>query len=207
MRKNKKTNAQKGFEELKALYPELKKEELVVSFEYNLHPSIPGVRCKGTVIIDRKYISVFRDGKKIEKIAVADVASLKVENGVGTCSVEYRLKTDDLPRLLCRMDMSIGKRVTNITKKFNRIAEREGFENYDASAEKNRRRSHEGEKGRCPKCGRAMRRGVCMHCTNKFRTVARLWNIVKPYKVFIFLSIIFFFLVSGLNLLPQGECK
>ena len=201
MKKNKKTIAIKGFEELKALCPELKKDDIVASFKYNLHPSVPGVRCKGTVIIDRHNIRVFCDGEELEKIDVNSIASLKLENGVGSCSVEYRLKTDDLPHLLCRMDMSAGKKVTNITKRFNRIAEREGFENFDASDEKKYGGARDGERGKCPKCGRPMRRGVCVHCTNKFRTVARLWNIIKPYKIFIFSSVIFFFLVSGLNLL------
>lgn len=201
MKKNKKPGAINSFEELKALCPELEKDDLVASFKYNLHPSIPGVRCKGTVVIDRHYIRVFRDGEELEKIDVNSVATLKLESGVGSCSVEYRLKTDELPRLLCRMDMSVGKKVTNITKRFNRIAEREGFENFDVSAEKKHGGARDGERGRCPKCGRPMRRGVCVHCTNKFRTVARLWNIIKPYKIFIFSSVIFFFLVSGLNLL------
>lgn len=200
MKKRNKANSQAKFEELKALYPDLKKEDLIASFKYNLHPSVPNVRCKGVVIIDRTFIRVFLDGTEIDKIEIAKVSSLKAESGVGTCSVEYRSKEDDSPHLICRMDMSLGKRVTFITKKFNRIAERGEFETYDVSADKRKGRG-EDEGGRCSKCGRPLRRGVCVHCTNKLHTVMRLWKIIKPYKMFIFLSVIFFFLCSGLNLI------
>ncbi len=196
----KKKNAQIKFEEL---CPGIKKEDTILSFSYNLHPSEPNVRCRGFVAVNRNHLIVFADGKEVNRILLSDISSIKVEIGVGSAFVQYEHKQDKTVHLLCRMDMTLSKKAIAASKRFNRISDGVGFENYDPMTDANKKGDdHDGKK--CPKCGRTMRRGVCMHCTNKLQALKRLWGIVKPYKGFIFLSVLFFVAVSILNLvLPE----
>lgn len=206
MRRKKKSGEKRAtsFEIANKLCPELKKEDLIISFPYNLHPSDPRGRIRGNVIIDRESIRVFADGILTMSIQICDVAELKVEGGVGSCFVSYTLKEDGSEHLLCRSDMSLNKRAISASKKFNRIVKSCGFADYDANNEKSKKGKEDEGSRMCPKCGRPMRRGVCIHCTNKLKTIKRLWLIIKPYKAFIILSVVFFVVVSALNLiLPE----
>ncbi len=200
MKKRKKAQ---NLDKMQELCPTVKKDSVILSFTYNLHPSDPYGKCKGIVVADRHRITVFRDGVEADSIPVCDIASIKTEIGVGSCTVHYVLKIDKSVHILCRMDMSHSKRAIAACKRFNRICDGVGFENYDPDEDKHKK-SDDGDNKKCPKCGRAVRRGVCMHCTNKIQTLKRLWGIIKPYKWFIFLSVAFFILVSVLNLvLPE----
>jgi len=195
--------SKKSADKLQELCPTVKKEDIIISFKYNLHPSEPNVRCRGIVIVDRSHLIVFMDGTEIDRVPLCDVSSVKIEMGVGSCVAEYHTTGDDSAHLLCRMDMSLSKQAIAASKTFNRISKGIGFEKYDAINDKNNKK-HGVDGIKCPKCGRPMRRGVCMHCTNKMQTIKRLWEIIKPYKGFILLSVVFFFVVSGLNLiLPE----
>lgn len=190
-------------EDIGELCPTVKKEDIILSFKYNLHPSEPNLRCKGAVIADRYHLIIFMDKEEIERIPLSEIKEIKVEVGVGSATVQYNRKDDDSAHLICRMDMSQSKAAIGATKRFNRIVEGVGFEKYDPTADKDKKEHAFGGR-RCPKCGKPMRRGVCMSCTNKLKVLKRLWGIVKPYKLFIFLSVVFFFVVSGLNLiLPE----
>ena len=190
MKKSKKTQNNDKVEEL---CPGIKKEEVILSFTYNLHPSEPSVRCRGTIVVDKNDLIIFRDGREVDRIKLSDVASIKIEIGVGSCVAQYENKADGSLHLLCRMDMSLCKKAIAASKRFNRISEGVGFENYDAKSDK---KPDDGDNKKNPKRGK--------NFTNKLRTLKRLWGIVKPYKTFIFLSILFFFMVSFLSLiLPE----
>ncbi len=190
-------------DKFKELCPTVENEDVILSFVYDLHPSEPNTVCRGIVIVDRHDLIIFRDGEEIKRIPLSDISSMKVELGVGTAFAQYELKSDDSVHMLCRMRMSQSKRAIAFSKMFNRIADGVGFEKYDPKKDR-RRGSDETDGKKCPKCGRPLRRGICVRCTNKLQSLKRLWGIVKPYKVFIFLSVLFFVLVSALNLvLPE----
>lgn len=175
--------------------PGIKKEDVILSFTYNLHPSEPSVRCRGVIVVDKNDLIIFRDGREADRIMLSDIASIKIEIGVGSCVAQYENKADGSLHLLCRMDMSLSKKAIAVSKRFNRIAEGVGFENYDPKSDKNKK-ADDGDEQKNPKRGK--------NVTNKLRTLKRLWGIVKPYKTFIFLSILFFFIVSFLSLiLPE----
>lgn len=189
-RKKAQNNAQ-----VQEICPGIKKEDVILSFTYNLHPSEPSVRCRGVIVVDKNDLIIFRDGREVDRIKLSDVASIKIEIGVGSCVAQYEDKTDGSLRLLCRMDMSLCKKAIAVSKRFNRIAEGVGFENYDPKSDKNKK-ADDGDEQKNPKRGK--------NVTNKLRTLKRLWGIVKPYKTFIFLSVLFFFVVSFLSLiLPE----
>ncbi len=200
MKKNVNSQSKDIFKEL---CPGINKKDIILSFTYNLHPSDPHARCKGIVVVEKNAVIVFGDGTEVERIAISDIASIKIEIGVGSCMAQYECKSDNSIHMLCRMDMSHSKRAIAASKRFNRIAEIVGFENYDAENDKTKK-SYGVDDKKCPKCGKPLRRGVCMHCTNKLQTLKRLWGIIRPYKLFIFLSVLFFAIVSALNLvLPE----
>ena len=189
-RKKAQNNAQ-----VQEICPGIKKEDVILSFTYNLHPSEPSVRCRGVIVVDKNDLIIFRDGREVDRIKLSDVASIKIEIGVGSCVAQYENKADGSLRLLCRMDMSLCKKAIAVSKRFNRIAEGVGFENYDPKSDKNKK-ADDGDEQKNPKRGK--------NVTNKLRTLKRLWGIVKPYKTFIFLSVLFFFVVSFLSLiLPE----
>ena len=174
-------------EDIGELCPGVKKEDILLSFRYNLHPSEPSLRCKGAVIVDRRDIVVFRDKEEIERIPLGEISEIKVEVGVGSATVQYNAKNSGVAHLICRMDMSQSKDAIRFSKKFNRIVEGDGFESYDPKADKSKKDHGFGKK---KFSGR-----------DKLRNLKRLWGIVSPYKLPILISILFFFVVSGLNLI------
>jgi ATP-binding cassette subfamily B protein len=188
---------------LKKLYPDKSREDFIFAISYNLHPSEPNVRCKGIVTADKEEIAVWLDGEKIQSIGVRAVDTVKVDMGVGTCFLSYKLKIDGSVHLLCRTDMSASKKVIAASKRFNRISETVGAENY---IKKNGDIHFTGTSDKCPKCGRPLVKGSksCVRCAGKINLIKRLWNMIKPYKWFIAVSVLMFVGVSGLNLvLPQ----
>jgi hypothetical protein len=191
-------------EKVKKLRPDIEKDNIVTLFAFDLDPEMPGKRVDGIILADREYLSVFIDGNETMRIRIEDISEIKTVAGVGTVLAHYTLKADNSTHLLCIGRMSCSKKMTEGVKLISRIIEH-GVEYFD------RIRSHmkesgglnaDGDSARCPKCGRPLPRGSekCPRCVSKLATLKRLWEIVKPYKWFIFISVALFFAVSGLNL-------
>ena len=55
----------------------------------------------------------------------------------------------------------------------------------------------------CPRCGRPYRRNssTCLHCGGTKKALKSLYNVAKPYSLQLMLSMVLFFIVSGLNIL------
>ena len=83
-RKKAQNNAQ-----VQEICPGIKKEDVILSFTYNLHPSEPSVRCRGVIVVDKNDLIIFRDGREVDRIKLSDVASIKIEIGVGSCVAQY----------------------------------------------------------------------------------------------------------------------
>ena len=174
-------------EDIGELCPGVKKEDILLSFRYNLHPSEPGLRCKGAVVADRHDLIIFRDKEEIERIPLDEISEIKVEVGVGSATVQYNGKNSGVAHLICRMDMSQSKEAIRVSKKFNRIIEGVGFEKYDPESDKGKKDYGFGKKKFSKR--------------DNLRNLKRLWGIVSPYKLPILISMLFFFVVSGLNLI------
>lgn len=192
------------FEKAEKLCPELKREDIVAIFQFNLDPDIPGKSVDGIAIADRSDLKVFIDGVQTLKLSLDDIASIKTDNGVGTVFVSYELKADKSVYLLGVCDMSYSKRLMHGVKILNRIFEY-GWEYYDKIKAKRKQDNPQDlffARGACQKCGRPLPMGsrICPRCAGKFKTVKRLWGIIKPHKWFVIISVVLFVLVSGLNL-------
>lgn len=204
-KKRKGTSAPSIFEKAKKLRPELSRDDVVALLRYDLHPTKPGEKADGIVIVDRENITVFLNGEETDKIRFDDVAAIKTDNGVGMIFVSYELKSDGSTHLLFITSMTHAKNAIETAKTLNRIIEH-GWEYFDklrAIRAKGTKSETLGNRNVCEKCGRPMPRGSskCPHCTSKLETVKRLWGIVRPYKWFIIISMVLFAVVSGLNLI------
>lgn len=199
LRRRKRQNGFSPVEKLKKIYPDIKKEDVVSVITFDLHPEKAGVRVDGIIFVDREHVNVIVDGAVLRKIPLESIESFNTDNGVGTVFASYTLKSGEV-HLLCIGTMSCAKRMIGSVKMLNRIVDR-GFEYYDNMKSKGGAGGFE-HRGRCPKCGRPLPRGSqkCPRCVSKLTTIKRLWGIIKPYKWFIFVSIILFVAISGLNL-------
>ena len=183
------------YSDVKKLVSDIKKEDTLCIFKYNLDPNVSNKKCDGTFYADKDALILIADGSITERIPLYNIAEVKTYNGVGCIYISYKNKSDGKERLLCRSDMSTAKHIIHVLKKFNHYLE-------DGALIKSSEDINEGI-DRCLKCGRPFQQGsnICVHCSSKKKVVKRLWNIAKPYKAFIFASIVLFFVVSGLNLL------
>ncbi len=187
---------------VKNLCPQLVRKDIFSAYAFDLHPEIPGKPCDGLVVVGREYIDTFLDGELTAHIPFSDVGSFQSDNGVGTVFVSYKRKDDETVHLLSLGSMRHAKAAIASVKRLNRILER-GVDYYDKMRARTPQADLEEERSTCPKCGRPFPRGSqsCPHCASKIKTIKRLWQIIKPYKWFVILSVILFGVVSGLNLI------
>ena len=193
--KAKKDRGDKIFDIVKKLCPDLRREDVVAAFTYNLHPEIPDRVCDGAVIVDRESIRLFMDGNETRRIAFDSVEKVIHDNGVGTFFVSYQLKSDQSIRLLCVGDMTHAKNAIRNVKILNRVIEH-GLEHFDRMRARGQMPLEEEKSDKTTNATGARGRKM-----DKLKTLIRLWDIVKPYKWFVILSMILFVVVSGLNLI------
>ncbi len=186
--KKKKNNKTDPYGEIKKLYPEIQKEDILLAITYGLDPDEPSVKCRGLLFADRKYIYVIKDSKEIRRVLLDEVESISTELGVGASFVSLKCKNGEY-LLLCRTDMAESKNAMRDTKRFNRILERGDIATFDVKSRANRGYSD-----------RVENKGI----KSKLKSVTRLWSLLKKYKLFIFAAMLLFVLVSLLNLaLPE----
>lgn len=180
-------------ERILALDKTLSPDEILLPIDYNLTPTAIRRRVDGIALLAKDRLLVWADGKQTASVPLSDVAEVVFRRGNGCCFIEYRLKSGEW-HILCRAD--------NQFLDFYAAAARE-ISNYLEGKEI----SYEYEKEidrRCPKCHRQYRPGsnVCEHCVDKKNYIGRLWKIAKPYHPLIYLSIVFYFIIALVNLVP-----
>ena len=186
----------KAYEKLRSIDGSVQREDVIVIFEHDLasHVSdenessqiIDGLCC---LTHDRFYVYV--NGKREKDIALADADDFRITAGVGSVSCECSVNGEDV--LLCRSDASHTAEHGAIMKRINRFKETGEF-NFDYINDIVRF---------CDKCGRPLPPGstICPRCVDKKGVMKRLWNIAKPYKWYLFVSMALFFIITAVNLL------
>ena len=164
----------------------------LMSFKFNLSPTHSHESVKGRVILEKEELVVAIEDKKEKRIKTKDILELVVDLGVGYIYVSYKLKEDESVHFLCRADSKLSKHVIKTVRKMNLYLE-------DGTLHPKGKE----EAAKCPKCGHPYKPGstVCLHCTDKKKIIKRLWGIVKKYRLFVFLSIVMFFVISAFNLI------
>ena len=146
----------------------------------------------GIITCDSEFLRVIIGDEVTFSIECSKIEKLTAESAVGCVLVSYTLKENSDNILLCRSDNSNADSILKTVRKINNLFE-QGF----PVAEKE---SHERK---CSKCGRPFKPGseTCFHCVDRKKLILKLWRLISPYKLFVFLSVAMFFAISALNLL------
>lgn len=159
------------------------------AFGFNLKSDC-NVVCDGYVCLDREWLYLAEDGEIKNKIAVDEIEKLTVDIAVG-CVLVSCYKKNGEAILLCRSDNVWKDRILKSVRRMNGWIE-DRVEIKKAL-----------DSRKCAKCGKPLPKGsdVCPHCVDRKKLILKLWKLISPYKLFVFVSIFLFFMVSGLNLL------
>ena len=183
------------YERAKSFRPELSEEDVISLWEYNLDLEEPQGKCDGFVLIDSKTCTVYENGKEKMAFSLDTVEEFKFSAGVGCVFAEYSNKNGEA-FIISRADCNHKHKVASAVKAVN------NFMRYDEHAF----HKYAPQELVCPKCGRAYRPGseTCLNCFSKRKMIRRLWDVAKPYKWYIFASMLVFVLTSAVSLIaPQ----
>lgn len=178
-------------------------EETVVAFEYTLSLVAPNEREYGAAVVTKQKFRCYRFGrtsddgvlfsadKLILEIPLKSIAEFRCQIDVGCVFMECVYK-DGHEQKLCRADMSLKGVYAAVAKQLTRLLN-DGIYKYDYE---------ETITHCCPKCGRPMSSGqtLCERCVGKGKYLKKLWNIAKPYRLYIYLTVILFFAVTAVSL-------
>ena len=180
-------------ERILALDKTLSPDEILLPIDYNLTPTAIRRRVDGIALLAKDRLLVWADGKQTASVPLSDVAEVVFRRGNGCCFIEYRLKSGEW-HILCRADNQFLDFYAAAAREISNYLEGKEI-SYEYEKEINRR---------CPKCHRQYRPGsnVCEHCVDKKNYIGRLWKIAKPYHPLIYLSVVFYFIIALVNLVP-----
>ena len=180
------------FEHAHKLQPELKHEEVVSLWEYNLDREAPRGLKDGFVLISDTSLSVYENNELVICESMENIKEFRFQAGVGCVFAEYVNKNDE-SYLISRASSSHKTRIATAIKAANHyfLFGSHAFEKYFPAANV------------CPKCGRAYRQGseTCLNCIDTTRAAKRLWSVAKPYKWLIIASMTLFVFISVLGLI------
>ena len=161
----------------------------ITAFAYNVDND--GRRIDGAVLITDKALSVYADKKEIARYVIGRCEKFEYRALVGAC--EISVTDEGGEHIICRGDSSKCELFAKNTRRLERLRET-GEYSDDETLEVYRV---------CPKCGRKLPRGMqsCLHCADKRSMFKRLLEIAKPYRWYIFVSALLFFVSFALQLL------
>ena len=121
---------------------------------------------------------------------IASMSEFHATSGIGEVALECLI--DGRLTVLCRGDLSHQNEYATIAKRCNHYIDTKLF---DPEYDKNYNRF-------CPKCGRKYRAGsnICMHCVDKKRIFSSMWEVARPYKWYLLISVILFFAITAMNM-------
>ncbi len=180
------------YQRAKKLRPELSEEDIVSLWEYDLDLHDPQKKCDGFVVIDKQKGTVYENGNEVRSFSLDTVEELKFTAGVGCVFAEYIDKNGE-EILLSRADCQYKNKMASAIKAAN------NYLCYDEQAF----HKYAPQELVCPKCGKSYRKGsqTCLECFSKRKMIGRLWDVAKPYKWYIFTSMLIFVLSACVNLI------
>ena len=168
----------------------VKKENIIVPFEYNLKATHDNDIINGCGAVTTEKLILYLNDVKCSEYLLSECKEFKCQAGVGCVTMECKYNGGDL--FICRADMSYQRLYAAISKRLNKYLEsrRYGYEYEDEIILC------------CPKCHRPYRPGAsfCDHCVDKKEYLKRIWGLTKNYRFFIFLTVILYFIITGLGL-------
>lgn len=171
--------------------------DIIVPFGYDLYCTSARESCDGIVCVTGDRVIRYENGSEAESIPVSEIGEFKCRTGIGCVFLEYIIKGEEADkggdRVICRATMTYARLFAAIARRLNRWMKGESFD-Y----------SYEDELDLyCPKCGRPYRPGsrVCDRCVDKKAYLGRLWEIAKPQRLLIYISVAMYFVIAAVNLL------
>lgn len=176
--------------------PDFRREDAVVIFDFTLSDHVTDAnqndqRVDGICVLTKDALIVYENKKRAKEIKLSDAEDFKITAGVGSVTADCKLNGDDY--LICRSDASKTAEYAAIMKRINKFKTTGTF-SFDYVDEIVRF---------CEKCGRPLPPGssTCPHCVDKKGVMKRLWDIAKPYKWYLAVSVVLFFAITAVNLL------
>lgn len=170
----------------------LSEKDIVMPLGFNLQPDNSHTQVRGLIAVTDKKAIVYSNGDKISEINMGDISEFILRTGIGCIFIEY--KTADGLFLLCRSDMKDKDAYASIVKQLNKYKKSKKYNvNYEKDIEVS-----------CPTCGRPYRPGsrICDRCAKKSGYIKKVWKLAKPWRLYIYLSMILYFAIAALNLIP-----
>ncbi len=176
--------------EIQSILPMLidKKIQFVLTSTLSVIDATP---INGYVCMADNTVYIIEKRQLKQSYSLSEMRDFRADIGVGT--VAFEAFVNDKRTLLCRANMSHANEYATLAKHFNRYKESGRLDSeYDKSYNRY-----------CVKCGRKLQHGshICMHCVDKKRIASRLWEIAKPYKWLILISMVLFFTITALNVI------
>ncbi len=184
------------FERLHAIDSQLSVEDITIAFEYDLTDRVDdnnraNQRVDGLVCVTKDKLTVYQSGTVLKEISLSEAEDFRITPGVGSVVAECTVNGSDM--LICRASSAYTTEYGAIMKRINRYVETGEF-STEFMRELNRV---------CEKCGRPFPPGstVCPRCVDKKGVLKRLLAIASPYKWYLLLSVVLFFVITAVNLL------
>jgi len=184
---------EKLIKRLAEIAPDIKTEDIIVPFEYTLTKTESHTLVDGLVAVTKDKIIVFENNEKIAEYDLDKAKEFRCTAGIGCAFFECIY--DGKECMICRSNMKYHRLYAAVVKRLNRYLEdrKNGF-GYDY--EKDMIRS-------CEKCGRPYRPGAtfCDHCVDKRVYLKRIWEIAKPFRFYIYMSVVLYFIITACSML------
>ncbi len=179
-------------ERLSKLNGNVATDDVIVAFGFDLRPDDSYESTDGFVAVTDDRIYIYENDTLQSELDATKVSEYIFTMGVGCVFAECVY--DGTHTLLCRGTMANKDAYSSIIWQLNRRIEH-GTYNY---------RYEEDIDVICPQCNRKYPPGshICPHCTAKAGYLKRIWEIAKPYRLFIFISIVLYFVTAAIQLLP-----
>ncbi len=161
-------------------------DDIITAFAYNLSAKKKYEQVKGIGIITKNGVFLYENGVLLREVSFDGVTEFRLENLVGAFRVVY--DTCDDTHLLLVSDMRAQNEISSAVGAMNSLIRGD----IDAPCEL---------VAICPRCGRILKNkgDVCMKCTDKLKTLARLFALTKGQRWIIALSVLLFFIKSAVD--------
>ena len=169
------------WDRLAELEPQIDKSAVKAALMTDLHCETPSKKQESILICTEKILTVYRDGEKSMSLSLEQISELVFCKGVGCVSIEYRLQEEDQPRLLTRGSADHKSSAAEFVKQVNGVLR----QRKDTEVRMDR---PEREHTRPKKLG-------------KKKALLRLIGMSKPEWKYLSVSIVLFFVTTGIGLL------
>lgn len=170
---------------------ENKKRMPFMTVPFDLYPDESRERVEGKAQFFEDMIEI-SCGEKSREIKTEGVKCYKCQRGVGCITIEAEFSHGG-DVLVCRGSMENAEPFSEAVKHLNRCVDTGKIEAFDL----------DGTGVLCPKCKRPFPPGskTCPRCADKGKYLKRLWQIAKPYRKYIYISVFIYFVIAGINML------